>query len=135
MCAAARRLGCGSIDRGETVLVLVDLGRGQDRLGGSALAQVYGRIGEVPPDLDDPALLKGFFSAMQHLKADGLLLAYHDRSDGGLLATLCEMAFAGRCGIDCDLGMLPGFSQKGRGIGCGWRRRWQRAASTTTQTA
>ncbi|WP_462322942.1 phosphoribosylformylglycinamidine synthase, partial [Halochromatium sp.] len=98
------------LDRGETVLVLVDLGRGQDRLGGSALAQVYGRIGEVPPDLDDPALLKTFFSAMQDLKDRRLLLAYHDRSDGGLLATLCEMAFAGRCGIDCDLGMLPRFS-------------------------
>ncbi len=98
------------LDRGETVLILVDLGRGQDRLGGSALAQVYGRIGEVPPDLDDPALLKAFFSAMQDLKDNGLLLAYHDRSDGGLLATLCEMAFAGRCGIDCDLGVLPGFS-------------------------
>ncbi|MCF8004464.1 MAG: phosphoribosylformylglycinamidine synthase, partial [Chromatiaceae bacterium] len=101
------------LDRGETVLVLVDLGRGQDRLGGSALAQVYGRIGAVPPDLDDPALLKAFFSAMQALKDDGLLLAYHDRSDGGLLATLCEMAFAGRCGVDCDLGMLPVFSQRG----------------------
>ncbi|MBK1619763.1 phosphoribosylformylglycinamidine synthase [Lamprobacter modestohalophilus] len=101
------------LDRGETVLVLVDLGRGQDRLGGSALAQVYGRIGAVPPDLDDPALLKAFFSAMQALKDDGLLLAYHDRSDGGLLATLCEMAFAGRCGVDCDLGMLPVFNQRG----------------------
>ncbi len=97
------------LDRGDTVLVLIDLGRGQDRLGGSALAQVYGRIGEVPPDLDDPELLKGFFAAIQMLRADGLLLAYHDRSDGGLLATLCEMAFAGRCGIDSDLGALPGL--------------------------
>ncbi|MBK5930130.1 phosphoribosylformylglycinamidine synthase [Halochromatium salexigens] len=97
------------LDRGETVLVLIDLGRGQDRLGGSALAQVYERIGEVPPDLDDPELLKGFFAAIQRLRADGLLLAYHDRSDGGLLATLCEMAFAGRCGIDCDLGGLSGL--------------------------
>ena len=98
------------LDRGETVLVLVDLGRGRDRLGGSALAQVFERIGEVPPDLDDPALLKGFLSAVQSLREDGLLLAYHDRSDGGLLATLCEMAFAGRCGIDCDLGRLPGLA-------------------------
>ncbi|MFP4076000.1 MAG: phosphoribosylformylglycinamidine synthase, partial [Halochromatium sp.] len=96
------------LDRGETVLILVDLGRGQDRLGGSALAQVHERLGEVPPDLDDPELLKGFFAAIQALKADGLLLAYHDRSDGGLIVTLCEMAFAGRCGIDCDLDMLPG---------------------------
>jgi len=97
------------LDRGDTVLVLIDLGRGQDRLGGSALAQVYERLGEVPPDLDDPELLKGFFAAIQELRADGLLLAYHDRSDGGLLATLSEMAFAGRCGIDCDLGRLPGL--------------------------
>jgi phosphoribosylformylglycinamidine synthase len=110
------------LDRGETVLVLVDLGRGQDRLGGSALAQVFGRLGERPADVDDPELLKDFFSAMQHLKEDALLLAYHDRSDGGLLATLCEMAFAGRCGLDCDLGMLPGFGATvGGGAGDGAR--------------
>jgi phosphoribosylformylglycinamidine synthase len=96
------------LDAGETSLLLVDLGCGQDRLGGSALAQVFERIGEVPPDLDDPALLRGFFAAMQSLKADRLLVAYHDRSDGGLLATLCEMAFAGHCGLDCDLAGLPG---------------------------
>ncbi|MBK1704053.1 phosphoribosylformylglycinamidine synthase, partial [Halochromatium glycolicum] len=95
------------LDRGETRLVLIDLGRGQDRLGGSALAQVHARIGETPPDLDDPELLKGLFAALQALKAEGLVLAYHDRSDGGLLATLCEMAFAGRCGLECDLGGLP----------------------------
>ncbi|NBC49336.1 MAG: phosphoribosylformylglycinamidine synthase [Gammaproteobacteria bacterium] len=98
------------LDRGETSLVLIDLGRGQDRLGGSALAQVYEHIGETPPDLDEPGLLKAFFAAIQALKAEGLVLAYHDRSDGGLLATLCEMAFAGRCGVECDLGALTAAS-------------------------
>ncbi len=95
-------------DQGETELLLVDLGRGQHRLGGSALAQVYGRLGATPPDLDDPALLRAFFGGVQALNAAGLLLAYHDRSDGGLLATLCEMAFAGGTGLDVDLGPLAG---------------------------
>jgi phosphoribosylformylglycinamidine synthase len=95
-------------DQGETDLLLIDLGAGRNRLGGSALAQVYGRTGEVAPDVDDPALLKRFFEAIQQLNADGLLLAYHDRSDGGLLATLCEMAFAGRSGIEVDLDVLGG---------------------------
>jgi phosphoribosylformylglycinamidine synthase len=91
----------------ETALVLVDLGRGQDRLGGSCLAQVYQSIGATPPDLDDPELLRGLFDAVQQLNAEGKLLAYHDRSDGGLLVTLLEMAFAGRCGLDVDLALLP----------------------------
>ncbi|WP_200236487.1 phosphoribosylformylglycinamidine synthase [Thiohalocapsa halophila] len=91
----------------DTDLVLVDLGRGQDRLGGSSLAQVFGRVGSTPPDLDDPALLRGFFAAVQQLNAEGRLLAYHDRADGGLLVTLAEMAFAGRCGVDVDLALLP----------------------------
>jgi len=95
-------------DRGDTRLVLVDLGRGQHRLGGSALAQVYGQVGDEPPDLDDPALLRGFFAAVQELNAAGALLAYHDRSDGGLFATLCEMAFAGGCGVDVDLAPIGG---------------------------
>ena len=90
-------------DQGDTDLILIDLGRGQNRLGGSALAQVYNEIGAETPDLDDPDLLKRFFAALQELRAEGLVLAYHDRSDGGLLATLCEMAFAGRCGLDIDL--------------------------------
>ena len=77
---------------------------GKNRLGGSALAQVYGALGDVPPDLDDPALLRGFFAAVQELNAAGLLLAYHDRSDGGLFVTLLEMAFAGGVGLDLDLG-------------------------------
>jgi phosphoribosylformylglycinamidine synthase len=82
---------------------LIDLGLGQNRLGGSALAQAYKQIGDRAPDLDDPALLKAFFAAIQGLNQDGLLLAYHDRSDGGLWAAVCEMAFAARCGADIEL--------------------------------
>jgi phosphoribosylformylglycinamidine synthase len=87
----------------DTELVLVDLGRGKNRLGGSCLAQVYGALGGAPPDLDDPALLAGFFAGVQALNEAGLLLAYHDRSDGGLLVTLLEMAFAGGVGLDVDV--------------------------------
>ncbi|SDY41724.1 phosphoribosylformylglycinamidine synthase [Allochromatium warmingii] len=93
-------------DQGDTDLLLIDLGRGQQRLGGSALAQVYNQIGTTPPDLDAPELLQHFSAALQALRTAGLILAYHDRSDGGLLATLCEMAFAGRCGLDIDLATL-----------------------------
>ncbi len=96
------------LDRGDSVLVLVDLGAGRNRLGASALAQVYGCTGAEPPDLDDPARLAGFFSAVQALNADGALLAYHDRADGGLWATLAEMAFAGHCGLEVELDGLPG---------------------------
>ncbi len=87
----------------ETDLLLVDFGHGKDRLGGSALAQVYGLEGGRPPDVDDPRLLKLFFGVVQALNELGLLLSYHDRSDGGLFVTLCEMAFAGKCGLDIDL--------------------------------
>ena len=97
-------------DRGETDLLLVDLGRGRNRLGASALAQVYGQLGDQVPDLDHPGDLKGFFAAVQRLNSDGLLLAYHDRSDGGLWATLCEMAFAGHTGLEVDLTGLSGGS-------------------------
>ena len=93
-------------DLGETCLLLVDLGRGRDRLGGSALAQAFGELGERTPDVDEPAALSGLFAAIQSLNRAGLLLAYHDRSDGGLLATLCEMAFAGGCGLQADLDAL-----------------------------
>jgi len=95
-------------DRGDTDLILIDLGFGRNRLGGSALAQVYRQVGNVAPDLDKPARLKAFFETIQALNSDGLLLAYHDRSDGGLIATLAEMAFAGRTGIDVDLSGLDG---------------------------
>lgn len=90
-------------DRGETRLLLIDLGRGRNRLGGSCLAQVYGKLGSTPADLDDPALLCGFFAALRDLRARDLVLAYHDRSDGGVLITLLEMAFAGHCGLDVRL--------------------------------
>jgi phosphoribosylformylglycinamidine synthase len=93
-------------DNGAGELLLVDLGRGKNRLGGSALAQVYGQLGQTPPDLDDPALLKGFFAAIQELAGAGVLAAYHDRSDGGLFVTLAEMAFAGGVGLDVEIGGL-----------------------------
>jgi len=90
-------------DKEDTDLILIDLGRGQNRLGGSALAQVYRKIGDIPADVDDAEDLKAFWAVMQGLVADDKLLAYHDRSDGGLFATLCEMAFAGRTGIDIQV--------------------------------
>ncbi len=93
-------------DCGDTELVLIDLGRGKDRLGGSILAQVHGRFGDTAPDVDEPALVKGLFAAVQRLAAEGLALAYHDRSDGGLFATVCEMAFAGHCGATVSLDAL-----------------------------
>ncbi len=95
-------------DLGETKLILVDLGHGQNRMGGSALAQVYGQIGNEAPDVDDASLLKAFFKIIQALNAKNKLLAYHDRSDGGLFTTLVEMAFAGHCGLDIDLTNLEG---------------------------
>jgi phosphoribosylformylglycinamidine synthase len=93
-------------DCGATELVLIDLGTGRNRLGASVLAQVFGQCGDQAPDLDDPALLARFFAAIQSLAREGLILSYHDRSDGGLLATLCEMAFAGRTGITINLDLL-----------------------------
>jgi phosphoribosylformylglycinamidine synthase len=90
-------------DAGETELLLIDLGQGRNRMGGSALAQVYKQVGTVPPDVDDDALLKGLFGAIQALNSGNLLLAYHDRSDGGLLACVCEMAFAGHVGVTLEL--------------------------------
>ena len=93
-----------SHDSGATRLVLIDLGRGQNRLGASCLAQVFGVLGSEPADLDDPALLSGFFAAIRAAADANLLLAYHDRSDGGLFVTLAEMAFASGRGIAIDLG-------------------------------
>jgi phosphoribosylformylglycinamidine synthase len=91
-------------DSGDSDLILVDLGRGRNRLGGSALLQVYSQLGDEAPDLDGADTLKAFFEAIQSLNADRSLLAYHDRSDGGLLATVCEMAFAGHTGVRLELG-------------------------------
>ena len=88
---------------GDTDLIYIDLGKGFNRLAASALAQVYKQVGHYSPDLDEAEDLKNFFYAVQQLKEDRLLLAYHDRSDGGLITTLCEMAFAGHCGLDIDL--------------------------------
>ena len=91
------------LDVGETSLLWIDLGDGRHRLGGSALAQVTGQLGDVAPDLDDPSRLAAFFDAVQGLRRDHLVLAYHDVADGGLIATLAEMAFASRCGLDLVL--------------------------------
>lgn len=102
-------------DKGETDLILIDLAAGQNRLGGSALAQVYGQVGAVAPDLDDPEDIKAFFAVIQGLNRDDKLLAYHDRSDGGMFVTLAEMAFAGRTGIDIRLdGLADEHSQLAR---------------------
>ena len=90
-------------DVDDTDLIYIDLGKGYNRLAASALAQVYNQVGHYAPDLDEPTDLKQFFSAIQQLKQDNVLLAYHDRSDGGLITTLCEMAFAGHCGLDITL--------------------------------
>ncbi len=92
------RLDCGDSD-----LWLIDLGGGRDRLGASALTQVFNRGGGVPPDLDDARQLKALFELMQEASRGGLLLASHDRSDGGVIVTLLEMAFAGHCGLEIQL--------------------------------
>ena len=91
---------------GDTTLLLVDLGQGKKRMGGSMLAQVLGQFGDEVPDLDDPALLKSLVEALARLRAAGLVLAYHDRSDGGLWATVCEMAFAGHVGVSLNVDLL-----------------------------
>ena len=90
----------------DSALILIDLGDGRQRIGASALAQVTQQAGDAGPDLDDPALLVRFFAAIQRLNDEGRLLAYHDRGDGGLFATVCEMAFAARCGVTLNVDML-----------------------------
>ncbi len=90
-------------DCGDTALIWIDLGAGKRRLGGSALAQAFGQLGDAAPDLDDPRRLPAFFSVVREFKRDGTLLAYHDIADGGLFAALAEMAFASRCGVDIAL--------------------------------
>ena len=84
-------------------LLMIDLGFGKNRIGGSALAQVFGQTGAVAPDVDDPAHLKAFFGVIQSLAGEDRILAYHDRSDGGLFTTVAEMCFAGRCGTEIEL--------------------------------
>ncbi|MFV1996985.1 MAG: phosphoribosylformylglycinamidine synthase [Acidiferrobacterales bacterium] len=95
-------------DKGETELLLLDLGKGRNRLGGSALAQVYGQMGNETPDVDDSRVLRLFFHFIQALNELEFVFAYHDRSDGGLFTALCEMAFAGHVGIDVDISDLGG---------------------------
>ena len=90
----------------ESRLILIDLGGGKNRLGGSVLAQVYRQLGNECPDLDDSEVFKRFFAVLQTLNQQGKILAYHDRSDGGLLSTLCEMHFAGRVGLSVDVEAL-----------------------------
>lgn len=90
----------------DSVLLLVDLGNGKARMGGSAFGQVYNNMTGDAPDLDDTDRLKAFYNVIQQLVAEDKLLAYHDRSDGGLFATLAEMAFAARCGLNVDLTSL-----------------------------
>jgi len=90
-------------DLDDNALLLIDLGAGKQRLGGSCLAQVYQQVGNDAPDIDDPAVLAGFFNAIQQLLEEQKIMAYHDRSDGGLVLTLLEMAFAGHCGLDIEL--------------------------------
>jgi phosphoribosylformylglycinamidine synthase len=94
------------MDKGETDLILIDLGRGQNRMGASILSQAHGKLARQAPDVDDAEDLKAFFAVIQGLNADGHLLAYHDRSDGGLLTTVVEMAFAGHCGLNLQLEAL-----------------------------
>ncbi|MEZ9874696.1 phosphoribosylformylglycinamidine synthase [Vibrio breoganii] len=91
---------------GESSLVLVDLGNGKNRMGATALAQVYKQLGDKPADVDNAEQLKGFFDAMQTLVRDDKLVAYHDKGDGGLFVTLAEMAFAGHCGVKADISEL-----------------------------
>jgi phosphoribosylformylglycinamidine synthase len=109
-CADARRALTPQLrtDAGDSVLLLIDLGAGRDRLGGSILAQVFGGFDAPVPDLDEPARLGAAFAVVQSLNAAGLLLACHDRADGGLLVSALEMAFAGGCGLDLVLDELPG---------------------------
>lgn len=93
-------------DKGETSLIAIDLGNGKNRLGATALAQVYKQLGDKPADVDSAEQLKGFFNAIQTLVRNDKLIAYHDKGDGGLFVTLAEMAFAGHCGIQADIAKL-----------------------------
>jgi phosphoribosylformylglycinamidine synthase len=94
------------LDRGASRLLMVDLGSGRNRLGGSVLAQAHRAIGATPPDLDRPELLRAMFAAVTELKRDEIVLSYHDRSDGGLFAAACEMAFTAGTGLSIHLDAL-----------------------------
>ena len=96
------------LDAGDSVILLVDLGRGKNRLGASILAQCYGELGDTAPDVERAADLAALFDTVQQLNGADRLLAYHDRSDGGALIALIEMAFTARCGLDIEIGALAG---------------------------
>ncbi|PMG36850.1 phosphoribosylformylglycinamidine synthase [Vibrio splendidus] len=91
---------------GATSLVLIDLGNGKNRMGATALAQVYKQLGDKPADVDNAAQLKGFYEGVQALVANDQVVAYHDKGDGGLFVTLAEMAFAGHCGVQANIEAL-----------------------------
>jgi phosphoribosylformylglycinamidine synthase len=109
-------------DAGDTSIIMIDLGRGKNRLGASALSLVMGQLGNETPDVDSAEDLKAFFAAIQQLNNDGKLLAYHDRSDGGLYGTLTEMAFAGRAGLSINLDILT--LEEGHGADQGDAKNW-----------
>ncbi|KAK5120804.1 hypothetical protein LTR85_005871 [Meristemomyces frigidus] len=96
---------------GETVLMFIDLAGGRKAMGGSALAQVFGQVGNSAPDVHDADFIKDFYNAIEQLHESDIVLAYHDRSDGGIFTTLVEMMFAGRCGVDV---MLDNITKSGR---------------------
>ncbi|ODS10640.1 phosphoribosylformylglycinamidine synthase [Vibrio scophthalmi] len=96
---------------GDTSLVLIDLGNGKNRLGATALAQVYKQLGDKPADVDNAAQLKGFYEGVQTLVANDQVVAYHDKGDGGLFVTLAEMAFAGHCGVNANIEALLAASE------------------------
>jgi phosphoribosylformylglycinamidine synthase len=104
-------------EAGESVLISIDLGRGKNRMGGSIFAQVTQQVGDAAPDVDSAEDLKQFFNAIQKLNANEQVLAYHDRSDGGLWATVCEMAFAGHTGVSLNVDMLTLDGEHGTDFG------------------
>lgn len=93
-------------DKGNSSLVLIDLGNGKNRMGATALAQVYKQLGDKPADVDNAVQLKGFYEGIQTLIANDQVVAYHDKGDGGLFVTLAEMAFAGHCGVSANIEAL-----------------------------
>ena len=109
-------------EEGDTVLILIDLGRGKNRLAASACAQVLQQLGNDVPDVDSADDLKGLFNAIQQLNREHYILAYHDRSDGGLFTTLCEMAFASRMGLDINVDILT--MDTGHGADTGDAKNW-----------
>ena len=103
-------------DCGDSQLLLIDLGAGANRMGGSILAQVYGQLGDTAPDVDSPESLKNFFGMTQELIQQQQIIAYHDRSDGGLFTTLAEMAFAGRTGLSINLDSVCSLDEEGMAV-------------------